>query len=256
MQDGKHSKKQAERMDPEHEFQFDCSPGVSCFTQCCQDITIVLTPYDVLRLKRALGLSSDAFLDRYTLVMPKQKRLIPLVILKMNEGDKKCPFVTEEGCTVYEARPWPCRMYPLDMNDDGTLRHITDSSRCLGLKEQKKWRIYEWLMDQGVVPYDDMNRLFSEITAPLRAQEEGIENPKITKMVFMALYNLDKFRDFVFNSTFLERFDVDPMKVIKIQRNDEELLKFAFDWIKFGIFGQKLFSVRPKHIRSEKSERK
>ena len=65
-------------------------------------------------------------------------------------------------------------------------------------------------------------------------------------MVFMALYNLDKFRQFVFNSTFLERFEVDSTRIIKIQRSDEELLKFAFDWIKFGIFGQMLFKVKEK----------
>jgi hypothetical protein len=96
------------------------------------------------------------------------------------------------------------------------------------------------------VPYEEMNRLFSEITAPLRAQEPTIENPDIGKMVFMALYNLDKFREFIFESTFLDRFDVDPARIIKIQRSDEELLKFAFDWIKFGIFGQILFKVKDK----------
>ena len=246
MPDREPSKRQKERMDPEHEFKFNCSPGVSCFTQCCQDITIVLTPYDVLRLKNALSISSDEFLDKYTIILPKENRLIPLVILRMNQEDKRCPLVTTGGCTVYADRPWPCRMFPLDMNDDGTFYHITDSSHCLGLKEEKQWRIYEWLLDQGVVPYDEMNRLFAEITAPLRAQEPSIQNPDIARMVFMALYNIDKFRDFIFESTFLDRFDVDPARIIKIQRSDEELLKFAFDWIKFGIFGQILFKVKDK----------
>jgi len=246
MPDQKRTNQGKERMDPEHEFKFNCSPGVSCFTRCCQDINIVLTPYDVLRLKKALSISSDEFLDKYTIILPKENRLIPLVILKMNEGDKRCPFVTKQGCTVYTDRPWPCRMYPLDMNDDGTFCTITDSSSCLGLKEEKKWRIYEWLLAQGVVPYDEINRLFSEITAPLRAQEPAIQNPDIAKMVFMALYNIDKFKEFIFESTFLDRFDVDPIRIIKIQKSDEELLKFAFDWIKFGIFGQILFKVKPK----------
>ena len=60
----------------------------------------------------------------------------------------------------------------------------------------------------------------------------------------MALYNIDKFKDFVFNSTFLNRFEVEPNRIEKIKRNDEELLKFAFDWIKFGLFGEKLFWVK------------
>jgi len=234
------------RMDPEHRFLFKCGPGVACFTQCCQDITIVLTPYDVIRLKRALGLSSDEFLDKYALIMPKKGRLIPLVVLKMNEEDKRCPFVSPEGCVVYDNRPWACRMYPLDMNDDGTFRLITDASHCLGLREKEEWRIGNWLVEQGIVPYDEMNTLLSSLTAPLQAQDLDVDNPEIHKMVFMALYNLDKFRDFVFKSTFLDRFDVDSARIEKIKRDDVALLKFGIDWIKFGLFGQKLFSIRPK----------
>jgi hypothetical protein len=242
--DGNDSK--TARMDPEHRFLFKCGPGVACFTQCCQDITIVLTPYDVIRLKTALGLSSDEFLDKYTLIMPKKGRLIPLVVLKMNDKDKRCPFVSPEGCVVYEDRPWACRMYPLDMNDDGTFRLITDASRCLGLQEKESWRIGEWLVEQGVVPYDEMNTLLSSLTVPLQAQDLDVDNPEIHKMVFMALYNLDKFREFVFKSTFLDRFEVDASRIEKIKRDDVELLKFGIDWIKFGLFGQKLFKVRPK----------
>lgn len=243
-QDLKQKEEMGLRMDPEHVFKFKCSQNVSCFTQCCQDVTIVLTPYDVLRLKNGLKISSDQFVDDYTIIRPQPKRLIPLVFLKMNDQDKRCPFVRQKGCSVYQDRPWACRMYPLDMNDDGTFRLIIDASRCLGLKEEGTWTIYEWLIDQGIIPYDEMNDLFSEITSPLRAQELEIENPDIAKMTFMALYNLDKFRNFVFNSSFLDRFDVDPIKIIKLIKSDENLLKFAFDWIKFGIFGQKVLRVK------------
>jgi Fe-S-cluster containining protein len=234
------------KLDTEHRFFFKCGPAVTCFTQCCQDITIVLTPYDVIRIKRALAIFSDEFLDQYAIIIKKENRLIPLVVLKMNEDDKRCPFVSHEGCTLYDDRPWACRMYPLDMNDDGTFRLITNASRCLGLGEKEEWRIGEWLLQQGIVPYDEMNTLFSSITVPLQAQDLDIDNPDILKMVFMALYNLDKFRDFVFKSTFLDRFELDPARIEQIKRDDIELLKFGIDWIKFGLFGQKLFSVRPK----------
>ena len=232
------------KMTPEHVFTFKCHSGISCFTQCCQDITIVLTPYDVLRLKNGLGISSDEFLEKYALILPQKNRLIPLVILKMNEDDKRCSFVKEQGCSIYEDRPWPCRMYPLDMDDDGAFSLISHADRCRGLDEEEPWRIGDWLVDQGVVPYDKMNAIFSGITVPLQSQKMDIDNPQIKKMLFMALYNIDKFRDFVFSSTFLDRFEVEASRIEKIKRNDEELLKFAFDWIKFGLFGEKLFWVK------------
>ena len=231
-------------MDAEHAFQFRCSPDVPCFTECCQDITIVLTPYDVVRLKNAVGIPSDQFLDRYTVIVPKKNLLIPMVVLKMNEQDKRCPFVSETGCGVYNDRPWPCRMYPLDMNEDGTFSIITDSSRCKGLDEKEYTRISNWLVEQGVPIYDEMNHLFSQVTAPLKAQELDIDNPKVFQMTFMSLYNVDKFRDFVLKSSFLERFEVDETTIEKVKRSDVELLKFAFEWIKFGILGQKVFSIK------------
>jgi len=233
-----------ERMDAEHIFCFDCGSHVPCFTECCQDITILLTPYDVLRLKNALEIPSEVFLDTHTLIIPKKKRLIPMIVLKMNETDKRCPFVTKNGCSVYGDRPWPCRMYPLDMNDDGTFSRIPDASRCKGLNETKTHRISNWLVEQGVPMYDEMNQLFSEITTPLQAQELDIDNPKIYQMTFMALYNLDIFRKFVFESSFMDRFELDPLMIEKLKRSDLELLKFSFDWIKFGLFGQKTLQVK------------
>jgi len=232
------------RMDPEHVFQFRCFPGLPCFTQCCQDVNIVLTPYDVLRLKNALGISSDEFHERHTILIPREKKLIPMVVLKMEGADKRCPFVSQAGCRVYADRPWACRMYPLDINDDGTFRLVTDPLRCQGLKQDEKWRISEWLVDQGVPVYDEMNTLFAQVTNPLRSMDLDIDNPGIYKMMFMACYNLDKFREFIFKSTFLNRFAVDPIEIEKIQKNDIDLLKFAFEWIQFGIFGKKTFRIK------------
>ena len=250
--EGADKKKPSERMDADHVFRFQCRPGVACFTRCCGDVTIALTPYDVIRLKNTLGIPSDQFLDKYTIILPKENRLIPLVLLKMNEQDKRCPFVTEKGCTVYEDRPWPCRMYPLSMEDDGTFTVIADPSLCKGLGEKESWQIGEWLVDQGIVPYDEMNAQFSSVTIPLSAQNLDIDNPHILQMVFMALYNIDKFRDFVFQSSFLNRFEVDPVRIEKIKRSDLELLKFGFDWIKFGLFGQKLFTVKEKPAEADR----
>ena len=137
-------------------------------------------------------------------------------------------------------------MYPLNLNDDGTFSLITDSSRCLGLKEDDTWKISDWLVDQEIGPYEEMNEYLSSLTIQLQAQELDIDNPKIHQMTFMALYNLDKFREFVFKSTFLDRLEVEPERIEKIRKDDGELLKFAFDWIKFGLFGKKVFWVKQK----------
>lgn len=235
-----------QRLESTHPFNFRCYPGVQCFTRCCQDINILLTPYDVLRLKKSLGISSDEFLDKYTIMIPKKGLLIPMVVIKMNEIDKKCPFVSDKGCDVYDDRPWPCRMYPLDMNDDGTYSLITDSSHCLGLKEDITLKISDWLADQDIELFEEMNEYFTSLTIQLKSQDMDIDNEKIQQMIVMALYNLDKFKDFVFKSTFLDRLEFEEDVIEKIKDDDRELLIFAYEWIKFGLFGKKVFWVKEK----------
>jgi len=41
------------KLTPESRFKFRCHPGISCFTECCGKTTIILTPYDILRLKKS-----------------------------------------------------------------------------------------------------------------------------------------------------------------------------------------------------------
>jgi Fe-S-cluster containining protein len=235
-----------ERLTSDSPFKFNCRPGVSCFTECCQDVSIVLTPYDVLRLKNSLGISSDAFLDRHTVILPRKDRLLPVVLLKMSEETKKCTLVTPDGCRVYPDRPWPCRMFPLDMEDDGSFRLITDAERCKGLEQERLWKLGDWLDGQEIGLFEEMNELLTGLTTSIQSWNLDINNPKISKMVFMALYNLDKFREFVFKSSFLDRLEVEPERIEKIKKDDVELLRFGYDWLKFGLFGEKLFWVKDR----------
>ena len=50
------------RLNQDSKFTFLCHKEVKCFTKCCRGINIVLTPYDIIRLKNRLQLSSDEFL--------------------------------------------------------------------------------------------------------------------------------------------------------------------------------------------------
>ena len=75
-------------------FTFRCHPGVSCFNECCAQTTIILSPYDVLRLKRHLQLSSKEFLSRYTEQHLDDFSGLPLVVLNMAGEKKICPFST------------------------------------------------------------------------------------------------------------------------------------------------------------------
>ena len=56
-------------------------------------------------------------------------------------------------------------------------------------------------------------------------------------MAFMASYNMDAFRGFVFESSLLKRYKIKTDLLKKIQRDDVALMLFGFDWIKLFVWG-------------------
>ncbi|MBI5583589.1 MAG: hypothetical protein HY892_07175, partial [Deltaproteobacteria bacterium] len=63
-------------------FSFACHSDLACFNECCRDLKLVLTPYDILRLKKHLGLPSMDFLDRYGEIQAGTHNNFPGVFLK------------------------------------------------------------------------------------------------------------------------------------------------------------------------------
>jgi Fe-S-cluster containining protein len=237
-------------------FQFRCHPGVGCFTTCCRDVNIFLLPYDILRIKKRMGISSGEFLERYTLSLIPSTSGIPVVLLKMQEDrNKACPFVGPEGCSIYEDRPWSCRMYPLDQGDgDGKYRFVTQPSICLGMKEEREWTVGEYLRNQGLDSYNEMGNLLSKITSDPRLSMEKIQNPKVQDMCRMALYDLDRFRRFVLESRFLQIFYVEKEVAAKIAKDDLELMKLALRWLEFGLISGESLKIREDIVKGKKEE--
>lgn len=230
------------KLNRESRFKFRCHKGISCFTRCCSNIDIMLTPFDVIVMKRRLGMTSEEFLDRYTYVEADKKASYPFIFLRMLDDDRRsCPFVTPEGCSIYDDRPANCRYYPVGQ---GTLKKshngdIVDEEfyffvkeeHCKGFEESDEWSIQSWREDQGVDTYDEMNREWKRILLSRSIPGQNIDEKK-QAMFYMACYDVDRFRRFVFESGFLERFDVEDDIVEKI-KDDVELMKFGFRLMKY-----------------------
>jgi hypothetical protein len=71
-------------------------------------------------------------------------------------------------------------------------------------------------------------------------------------MLFTACYDLDSFREMVFESTMLQRFDVDEDFIEEMRYDDEGLLRFAYLWLRFSLFGEPTMKVRPQVMEAFK----
>jgi len=247
------------RLNLDDSFSFRCYQSLDCFTSCCSDVSIVLTPYDILRMKNALKIDSTDFLEKYTLSPFTKEQKIPVVILKMDKEKKSCPFVSKEtGCSIYAHRPWACRMYPLGMAEpdnpnpeDRRFYFLLKEDTCLGHGEDNSITVREWITDQGIEEYDAYGTLFKELMLHSFWNGEETLKPEQIDMYHMACYDLDRFRRFVFETRFLELFDIDEARIEAIRNNDLELSDFAMQWLKFSLFKEKTMKIKRSVIESK-----
>jgi Fe-S-cluster containining protein len=244
------------RLEKNERFDFRCHAGLGCFNKCCRNLNLFLYPYDVIRLKNQLNISSGEFIDRHTEVVLRPGNHFPDVLLRMADNDEQtCPYLSDEGCTVYPDRPDACRTFPVEqgilVGETGKHEPVyffRPPDFCEGQYETHPFTIDTWAKDQDAVTYNAMTVLWSEIKGLFMADPWGPEGPsgQRAKMAFMAAYNVDSFRGFVFESSFLKRYSVKPEIKQKIKRNDTEMMKFGFDFIKVMFFGRSSTRIRLK----------
>ena len=99
-----------------------------------------------------------------------------------------------------------------------------------------------------------MEALFKKINTHERLTKEKITNKQIQGMYFMACYDLDRFRRFVLESTFLERFQVPAEAVARLKVDDVSLYRFAIQWLEYGLLAQHVIEVKPDVMAAKKAE--
>lgn len=247
------------------QLKFRCHPKVSCFTACCGNINIILTPYDILRIRKPLNLPADEFLLRFTIPTYLEKTDMPGVKIHL-DAEGRCPFVTPEGCTIYPYRPTTCRYYPVGMSffheaaEGGTSEEfyfLVKEPHCKGHEEEQSMTIREWRADQGIDESDEMNKEWMELVMRRKSfGQQATLSEAAQKIFFMTSTDLDKFRDFVFTSSFLSIYDIDQPTLDLIKTDDIALMKFSFKYLASSLFGTNDLKIVDEKIKAKAEELK
>jgi Fe-S-cluster containining protein len=218
-------------------FTFSCHRGVSCFNQCCRDLNQVLTPYDILRLKNRLGLSSGDFLKQYTVQYIGPQTGLPIVTLKTDRaGGLTCPFVTEQGCGVYEDRPASCRAYPIARivsrsQETGLVSEhymLIREDHCFGFRENRQQTVEEWIDTQGLAEYNDMNDRVLDLIRLKNLRSKEALGPASRHLLRLALYDIDGFREYAAE----QKLSVASSSGSDLEALDDTvLLTFSIRWV-------------------------
>jgi Fe-S-cluster containining protein len=227
-------------------FQFHCHEELPCFHQCCRTPTIILSPYDLLRLKQALGLASREFLERYTRRGIEEWSQLPLIFMDPFKTEEPgCPFLGPEGCTVYAHRPAACRLFPITMGSQLTEQGMVDHyfcrqlDYCRGFAGDKEWTLASWMADQGFVEYDQARREWLEILLKRGLQgPEGVDADLQDLFATMS-YDLESFRKLLEQPAFIEAAGLAGKPAAYRHLDDPELLKLSYQCLNTLLFTER-----------------
>ena len=232
---------------PDDLLTFGCGPELPCFNECCRDLNQSLMPYDILRLKRNVGMTSHDFLRRYTSLHIGPDSGLPVVSFKPDpDTGNACPFVTSKGCSVYPDRPASCRMYPLARaiarsRESGEVVEyfaLIEEAHCQGFGRRDGQTVRSWLAGQDVEKHNMMNDKLMGIIALKNQIMPGRLDGAQADRFYLALYDLDTFRREIFEKGFLDGLGIPEDLLSRVREDDEALLELGIAWIKHDLFGR------------------
>jgi uncharacterized protein len=236
-----------------HKLQFSCHKGIGCWNACCANIDISLTPYDIIRLKKRLGISSTVFLQDYTVPYEMEKEGIAGVKFRPVDGGTACRFMKPEGCSVYEDRPTACRYYPVallsmrkqDEYVDSQSYALVKEDHCKGHEVARTLTIDEYRAEQGVVEYDELARGWRQLVLKKKSSGPTIGAPslKSRQLFFMSCYDIDTFHSFVDSEAFGKLFKLGADEKALLMADDVELMQFSFRFLKQVLFGEQTIAM-------------
>lgn len=241
-------------MEPDETFQFACGPDSPCFNRCCAQLSLPLTPYDVVRLVHNLELPSQEFLQIFAGLKSDPETGFPMFHLRMIESpDAPCPFVTPAGCSVYDDRPGACRSYPLGrgarIGRNGICERffMVREEHCQGFGCGNTYAPSQWFADQGMESYNHFNDRYMRLLSLVKASGKPIGG-NLYSMAFLSLWQMDKFLDFIKKMKVLDQVkgiaaENDSLLENTLQGNSARL-NFGLDWLELIIFGKAEFLQR------------
>ena len=253
-----------EKMELGSKLKFRCYKGISCFNACCKRADITLTPYDILRLKDRVGMSSTEFLKEHTVPFHMEQDGLPGVKLRTTD-EGACLFVTEDGCSVYSDRPTSCRYYPLGhmaMRKSGeqheeTHYFLVKEDHCKGHDEERELSIQEYLKEQETVQYDEMNKEWLQIMLKKRSAGSTVgQLPEATlQMFFMCSYDMDRLRRFVLSDAFKNSYELEETVYEALEQEDVPLMQFGIKFMKQAFFAERTIPEKDKAWEKRVQER-
>lgn len=145
---------------PEEAFSFACRGCGDC---CRGREDIVLSGYDLYRIARRLNLPprlvAANFCRRY---IGPESGLPVLRLSPRREAGRNCPFLFQNRCSIHDAKPLACALYPLgqEISAEGRVSYFLQPVDCGGKVYQE--RVCDYLSRYGIDAREPVDVLWAQ----------------------------------------------------------------------------------------------
>lgn len=149
------------QLGPDEPFKFHCTMCGKC---CIKREDILLNPRDMYNLAKELGMTPHEVMNTYCETYIGSDSRLPVVRLKPRGEIRRCPLLKDRKCSVHNAKPTVCALFPIGRGIAGEkgnihsltvkdIRHFFSEPGCGDDSETHTVR--EWLGEFGLSPEDE-----------------------------------------------------------------------------------------------------
>ena len=149
----------------EDTFRFRCTECGKC---CKNREDILLSPYDLNRMARHLGIEMGQVIQDYCIWYAGQSSMLPVVTMRMRGPEKRCPFLKGKKCGIHAAKPTVCALFPLGRvgsENDEQVHYMMQKVDCGAADEEHS--VQEWLAGYDLADSEKWFLEWQQVLIPL-----------------------------------------------------------------------------------------
>ena len=149
-------------------FRFRCTECGECCRNVEKEDKILLSAVDIYRAAKYLNLEVQTFIGMHCELVPGGESMLPLLVMKQRL-DGSCTFLRKGKCTIHDAKPIPCSVFPLgrmlflnDTTQEHDFHYYLEDFDCAAAKDTDV-TVQEWLDLFEVEKYDECVKMYKRL---------------------------------------------------------------------------------------------
>ncbi len=170
-------------------------------SECCQVVgdTILLDPYDIFNLTKTLKMSFADMMEKVIELRLVDGCILPNML--MQEETDACGMLKAGRCSIHDARPGFCRLFPLGRiyDDQGDFKYFIQIHEC-PYPNKGEIKVSDWLGIKDINRYEAYIRDWHSLVKSVGAFVSSCENEQaasaanwmLIRLFFEKPYDLSK----------------------------------------------------------------